>query len=163
MSNGGSPASSTSNPALQQALKQQFEPHSLAEEKGMKIGPLLGLFIPGFGEEEGAIEGIEAVEGAGGLEKLLNSVRQHGRTVTFASAGSEELRYLDYMGAEANCGGPGCLNILLRPNPTKEAVLEEFLHGTQDRLGIIDRLGQQGAETHVKDFMGRHRRLLGLP
>lgn len=81
----------------------------------------------------------------------------------FATEGSEELRYLNYMGAEANCGGPGCLNILLRQNPSKEAIVEEFLHGTQSRLGIIDRLGQQGAEIHVKNFMSRHRRLLGLP
>ena len=53
-------------------------------------------------------------------------------------------------------------HILLRQNPSKAAVLEEFLHGTQHRLGIIDRLGAQGAERHVKDFMIRHKRMLGL-
>ena len=76
--------------------------------------------------------------------------------------GSDELRYLDHMGAEANCGGPDCSHILLRQSPTKAGILEEFLHGTQARLGIIDRLDVQGAEAHIKDFMARHRKLLGL-
>lgn len=53
-------------------------------------------------------------------------------------------------------------NILLRRNPTKVEVLEEFLHGTQFRRGIIDRLGVQGAEVHVKEFMLRHQRLMGI-
>ncbi len=67
------------------------------------------------------------------------------------------MRYLDYMGAEANVGGPGMTHILVRDNPSKAAVLEEFLHGTQAKLGIIDRLGMREAEVHVKDFMIRHK------
>ncbi|QJD70182.1 hypothetical protein HG421_19980 [Xanthomonas campestris pv. badrii] len=69
------------------------------------------------------------------------------------------------MQAEANVGGPDYTHILLRNDPSKAAVLEEFLHGTQSRLGIVDRLGPQGfgsAETHVKDFMIRHQSMLGL-
>ena len=54
------------------------------------------------------------------------------------------------------------MNILLRENPSKAAALEEFLHGTQTRLGIVERLGIAGAEEHVADFMARHSRLLGL-
>lgn len=56
-------------------------------------------------------------------------------------------------------------HILLRENPSKVALLEEFLHGTQHKLGIIDRLGHYGmgsAETHVKNFMVRHRKILGI-
>ena len=56
-------------------------------------------------------------------------------------------------------------SLLLRENPSKAAVLEEFLHETQARLGIVDRLGTCGlgsAETHVKDFMMRHQNMLGL-
>ncbi|NTX34167.1 MULTISPECIES: RHS repeat-associated core domain-containing protein [unclassified Myxococcus] len=94
--------------------------------------------------------------------KLISSIRQQGRTVAFATPGSEELRYLDYIGAEANVGGPDLTHILLRENPSKAAVLEEFLHGTQWRLGIIERLGVQRAETHVKSFMIRHQGMLGL-
>lgn len=54
------------------------------------------------------------------------------------------------------------MHILLRENPSKAALLGEFLHGTQQKLGIIERLGISGAEKHVKDFMIRHSQLLGL-
>lgn len=94
-------------------------------------------------------------------DDLIRAVSSR-RSVNFAQPGSEEMRYLDWIGAEANVGGPNVDHILLRPNPSKAAVLEEFLHGTQQRLGIIDELGRAGAETHVKDFMIRHQRLLGL-
>jgi RHS repeat-associated protein len=106
-----------------------------------------------------ALRGVEPAS-----EELLRSVSSK-RTVVFAAEGSEEMRYLDWIGAEANVGGENMTHILLRPNPSKAAVLEEFLHGTQQRLGIIDRLGHTGmgsAETQVKDFMIRHRKLLGL-
>jgi hypothetical protein len=102
----------------------------------------------------------------GGVEpasqELLDAVAAHGRTVSIAQPGSDELRYLNAMRAEANVGGPNMTDILLRENPSKAAVLEEFLHGTQARLGIIDRLGVSGAEWHVKDFMIRFRGVLGL-
>ncbi|MEW6747376.1 MAG: hypothetical protein AB1486_31985, partial [Planctomycetota bacterium] len=93
---------------------------------------------------------------------LLQAIQRHGRTIDIATPGSEELRYLEAMGAEANVGGPTHLHILLREDPSKAAALEEFLHGTQSRLGIIERLGVQGAEAHVKSFMERHKKLLGL-
>ncbi|HVY28776.1 MAG TPA: RHS repeat-associated core domain-containing protein [Polyangiaceae bacterium] len=94
--------------------------------------------------------------------QLLESVAGHGRMVEIAAEGSEELRYLNSIGAEANVGGPNLTHILLRANPSKAAVLEEFLHGTQWRLGIVQRLGVQAAETHVKSFMIRHAAMLGL-
>jgi len=100
--------------------------------------------------------------------ELLASVSSK-RSVVIAKPGSDELKMLDYFGAEAsvNTAENGVLNgsIILRENPSKAAVLEEFLHGTQARLGVIDRLGSSGlgsAETHVKDFMIRHQRMLGL-
>lgn len=97
--------------------------------------------------------------------ELLDAMRAHGRRVNMAAEGSDELRLLDYIGAEASVGGEDMMSIILRENPSKAAALEEFLHGTQFRLGIIDRLGQSGlgsAETHVKDFMIGHQELLGL-
>lgn len=94
--------------------------------------------------------------------ELLDAIRSKGRTIKIVQEGSEEARYLDFIGAEANVGGETMSHILLRPNPGKAAALEEFLHGTQHRLGIIDRIGINNAETHVKDFMIRHRKLLGL-
>jgi hypothetical protein len=94
--------------------------------------------------------------------ELLDAIRSKDRTITIAQEGSEEARYLDFIGAEANVGGETMTHILLRQNPGKSAALEEFLHGTQARLGIIERLGTSGAERHVKDFMIRHQKLLGL-
>lgn len=88
--------------------------------------------------------------------ELLDANRSKGRTINIVKEGSEEARYFDFIGAEANVGGETMTNILLRPNPGKAAALEEFLHGTQHRLGIIQRLGTNGAERHVKDFMIRH-------
>jgi hypothetical protein len=56
-------------------------------------------------------------------------------------------------------------NIEVRFETTaNEEVFGQRIHG-QGRLfeiGIIDRLGRAGAETHVKDFMIRHKKLLGL-
>lgn len=88
--------------------------------------------------------------------ELLDANRSKGRTINIVKEGSEEARYFDFIGAEANVGGETMTNILLRPNPGKAAALEEFLHGTQHRRGIIQRLGTNGAERHVKDFMIRH-------
>lgn len=101
--------------------------------------------------------GIEPASG-----ELLDAVSRKGRTIKFAEPGSEEMRYLDYMGAEANVGGENMDHILLRNQPSKVALLEEFLHGTQHRLGIIAQHGRQAAEVHVKEFMLRHQRLLGI-
>ena len=102
----------------------------------------------------------------GGVEPasraLLETV-ENKRAVTWATPGSDAERFLNMRGAEAAAFGAD--DILLRPNPSKAAVLEEFLHGTQQKLGIVDRLGTRGmgsAETHVKDFMIRHQRMLGL-
>lgn len=49
-----------------------------------------------------------------------------------------------------------------RENPSKIAVLEEFLHGTQTKLSSLQDLDKIILELHVKDFMIRHRKLLGL-
>ena len=94
--------------------------------------------------------------------ELLAAISSKGRTISIAHPGSEEMRYLDFIGADANVGGANLTHILLRPNPGKAAALEEFLHGTQMKTGIVDRLGTPRAEVHVKDFMIRHSKLLGL-
>ena len=110
------------------------------------------------GGEVGALSG----GGEAASEELLAAVQSHGRTITIATEGSEELAYLEAMGAEANVGGPALTHILLREGPSKAAVLEEFLHGTQFRLGIVERLGVEGAESQMAGFLARHARLLGL-
>lgn len=115
-----------------------------------RIAPRSGMFNQGVRTTELASDG------------LLDAVRAKGRTIKIAQEGSEELRYLDFMRANANVGGDDLTHILLPRNPTKVEVLEEFLHGTQKRLGIVERLGIDGAERHVKDFMIRHQRLAGI-
>jgi hypothetical protein len=95
-------------------------------------------------------------------DDLLQAMRDKGRTIDVALKGSDDYRYLKSIGAEAsiNTGVPN--HILISEDASKSALLEEFLHGTQSRLGIVNRLTPQGAEVHVKDFMIRHSSLLGL-
>jgi len=92
----------------------------------------------------------------------LDKIRAKRRTIDFVLEGSEELRYLNKMGVNANVGGELMTHILLREDPRKIEVLEEFLHGTQFKCGILDVLEWIEAEAHVKNFMIRHRRLLGI-
>ena len=95
-------------------------------------------------------------------KKLLDAISKR-RTLVFAKEGSDNAKYLDWIGAEANVGGDYMTHIILRSNPSIAALLEEFLHGTQRRIGLINGTNDINfAEWHVKDFMIRHQRLLGL-
>ena len=103
----------------------------------------------------------------GATPELLSSMQAHGRTVLIATG--EDLRFLDTMGAEAMVTGDANEIMILRPGPSKIAALEEFLHGTQTRLGIIpagistsDQVIVNAAEYKVKDFMIKHSSMLGL-
>lgn len=61
---GADPATCQGCDARFQAfVKQQMQPKSQWEQVGKNVGPLLGFLIPGFGEDEAVMEGIEAVEG----------------------------------------------------------------------------------------------------
>ena len=95
--------------------------------------------------------------------ELLQKVMKR-RRVIIALPGSDDLAYLDSpcVMAEAGCNDHDYQHIIFRENPGKAVVIEEFLHGTQHRLGIIDEIGRGASEYHVKDFMIRHQRLLGL-
>ncbi|MCZ8092085.1 MAG: hypothetical protein O9331_01205 [Acidovorax sp.] len=137
---------------------------SLLVESGLadsfdKVGNAVGSIGLGSLRSPSELMGVELAS-----KELLTAVGAK-RAVVIARPGSDELRMLDYFGAEASVGGVNNSSIVLRENPSKAALLEEFLHGTQARLGIVDRLGNSGfgsAETHVKDFMMRHRQMLGL-
>ncbi len=94
--------------------------------------------------------------------ELLNAMRNKGRDFLFAEPGSEEYRYLLAQRVEASTGRADMMHVLMKENPTKIAALEEFLHGTQKKIGLIDKVGEEVAEVRVKDFMLRHPRLLGL-
>ena len=53
-------------------------------------------------------------------------------------------------------------DLLLRPDARKIEVLEEYLHNVQRRIGLTEELTPWALEIHVKRFMLRHRRLLGI-
>ena len=82
--------------------------------------------------------------------------------MNFAIAGSEERRLLRWFAANASVSGEDYRDIILQEDARKIEVLEEFLHGTQWRIGLIDRDGILAAEIQVKRFMMRHRWLLGI-
>ncbi|PYV75417.1 MAG: hypothetical protein DMG97_06450, partial [Acidobacteria bacterium] len=46
------------SPQFQAFVNQQIQPRSNAEEIGMKVGPLVGLFIPGMGEQDAVEEEV---------------------------------------------------------------------------------------------------------
>ena len=102
---------------------------------------------------EGGLRGTELVSA-----ELLSAVESKGRTITYAIPVSDELRYLDYWRANANVGGENMTDILLRQNPRKIEVLKEFLHGARKRIGLIDKIGVDAAEIHVKEFMRRNQK-----
>jgi hypothetical protein len=93
---------------------------------------------------------------------LIERMRSKGRSIQIAGEGTDELRLLDAMSANTNVGGELLVHILLREEPRVIEIWEEFLHGTQKKCGIIERLGVREAEIHVKNFMIRHRRLIGI-
>jgi hypothetical protein len=95
-------------------------------------------------------------------ESLIERMRSKGRSIQIALEGTEELRFLDLWPANASVGGELMTDILLREEPRLIEVWEEFLHGTQKKCGIIEKLGFNQAEIHVKRFMIRHHRLIGI-
>lgn len=98
-------------------------------------------------------------------EELLNAVERHDRDIVLAVPGSPEEAHLNRMNAEASVFNtvPGEKDlIILRPQASKISVLEEFLHGTQRGIDKLKDAERVILEVHVKDFMIRHRKLLGL-
>ena len=56
-------------------------------------------------------------------------------------------------------------DLLLRPDARKVEVLEEYLHNVQKDIGLTEKLSSGpigGLEMHVKDFMLRHKKMLGI-
>lgn len=95
-------------------------------------------------------------------KELLQSIENKGKTIIFAVPGSDEAKLLDYFGANASVNTNNIDHMIVKPDVRKIEILEEFLHGIQHKLGIIDRLGNYGSEIQVKDFMIRHQKILGL-
>lgn len=95
-------------------------------------------------------------------DDLLQLIESKGRKIVVATPGSEEARFLDYFGANASVNTGDVNHIIVRPDVLKIEILEEFLHGTQQKLGIIEKLGNFDSEIHIKNFMIRHQKMLKL-
>lgn len=97
-------------------------------------------------------------------EELLESMAGKGWKIKVVEKGTEEFQYLKQV--EASGSYLHCLDgrheITLPKNASKIAAIEEFLHGTQSKIGLLDDLPREIAEIHVKDFMLKHANLLGL-
>ena len=93
---------------------------------------------------------------------LLNMLKRGRRRISIARPGSEELRYLKWAGVTANVGDEKNDHILLLADARKIEAIEEYLHGTQRRCGLIGWLGDDTPDIHARRFMIRHRRLLRL-
>ncbi len=94
--------------------------------------------------------------------ELLKAVKRKGRTIVFAEPDSEEKRYLHVMNANANVGGERLTHMILQKDVRHVELLEEFLHGTQERIGLVDQNGLVWCERHVKKFMIQHQEMLEI-
>ena len=98
-------------------------------------------------------------------QELIDAIVEKGVPIRFAQD-AQDLAHLKSVHASAayRMFVDGTHEIVLPPNPAKIQALEEFLHSTQNKLGFFeqDQIPRQIAEVHVKDFMIRHARLLGL-
>ena len=98
-------------------------------------------------------------------KEFLDAIETKNRVIEIGGPDSYVLQHLDSISAEASVFITEPLEpdiILLRENPSKIAALEEFLHGTQRKLDNLKDIDSVILEMHVKDFMIRHRRMLGL-
>ena len=97
--------------------------------------------------------------------EFLDAIERKNRVIEIGEPNSWVVSHLDSIPAEASVFVTGPLEadiILLRENPSKIAALEEFLHGTQRQIANPKDQDRVILELHVKDFMIRHRRMLGL-
>ena|ERR1700730_16910570 len=88
---------------------------------------------------------------------LLDKLRARGFTI---DQSAEIQRYLDYR--KANAATFLEKDLLLLPDPRKIEVLEEYLHNVQKDIGLLEKMTPAQMEIHVKYFMLRHQKMLGI-
>jgi hypothetical protein len=98
------------------------------------------------------LRATELVENA-----LLDKLRARGYSI---DQSAEIEQYLDYRAANAATFLQK--DLLLRPDARKIEVLEEYLHNVQRQVGLTNHMIPRQLERHVKEFMLRHRKLLGI-
>lgn len=96
--------------------------------------------------------------------ELIDAMRSKGRELKIIEPGTADRGRLDGLGKEAavliSTDMPDLIQ--LKVGAPKIAALEEFLHGTQFRNPSLSELPIAIREVHVKDFMIRHQKMLGL-
>lgn len=96
--------------------------------------------------------------------ELIDAMRSKGRELKIIEPGTADRGRLGGLGKEAavliSTDMPDLLQ--LKVGAPKIAALEEFLHGTQFRNPYLSELPIAIREIHVKDFMIRHQKMLGL-
>jgi hypothetical protein len=95
--------------------------------------------------------------------KLVKKLERKGWTINIVKEGSDEFKMLSSYNAEASMFDGQPKYIIVKEGASKSAFLEEFLHHTQLNLGLLEKYGNyQALEVHVKGFMLRHAKILGL-
>lgn len=96
--------------------------------------------------------------------ELLDAMSRKGREFQLFEPDSFMANRMEKLGAEASVFAlEGETDIIfLKAKAPKIAALEEFLHGTQKRIPSLANELDVILEIEVKDFMIRHRQLLGL-
>jgi hypothetical protein len=97
-------------------------------------------------------------------QELLEHIRAKGLSIRIAVS-EQDLGHLKSVGASAVYRILDNGHEMVIPKGAgKIQVLEEFLHSTQRKLGLLDNpeIPRSIAEIHVKDFMIRHAKFLGL-
>src|SRR5262249_52052903 len=88
---------------------------------------------------------------------LLKKLEQRGFTI---DQSAKIQAYLD--ARKANAATFMEKDLLLRSDARKIEVLEEYLHNVQKDIGLLDKITPAQMEIHVKEFMLRHRQMLGI-
>lgn len=88
---------------------------------------------------------------------LLRKLEQRRFTI---DQSADVLRYLDFR--KANAATFLEKDLLLRPDVRKVEVLEEYLHNVQKDIGLLNKMRPWQMEIHVKEFMLRHQKMLGI-
>ncbi|MDQ5936748.1 MAG: hypothetical protein QG574_4084 [Cyanobacteriota bacterium erpe_2018_sw_21hr_WHONDRS-SW48-000092_B_bin.40] len=108
--------------------------------------------------------GFEDLELTPADPAMLAKIEKRGIPIRYVEPGSEDLAHLKSVKAQAAYRHflDGSQEIILPIEPRKIQILEEFLHSTQRKLGLTEELATPMLEVHVKDFIARHHKLLGL-
>jgi hypothetical protein len=163
----GEQVSTLTHGALSQGLQSNGYSQQEADDLagGLEIGVHLAA---GFGAgriprltEGTAPKGALLNEGGRASEladaALLKKLEGRGFTI---DQSAEIQRYLDYR--KANAATFMEKDLLLRPDARKIEVLEEYLHNVQKDIGLMDKMTPAQMEVHVKEFMLRHQKMLGI-